>query len=186
MNPSVNEILSAINRVNADHVIVLPNNKNIILAAQKAKELAERNCVVLDTENVASGIAAAIAFDPQADLDTNLETMKEAFASVVCAQVTSAVRTTKIDGLSLTKGDIIGLSEKKILTKGSDLNEVTADLVKKMQMDEMDVLNVYVGEGVSEETVTELQSKLGELYPDLEVIPYRGNQPHSFYILAAE
>ena len=142
--------------------------------------------MVLETENVAAGIAAAIAFDPQADLDANVEQMTEAYSSVKCAQVTSAVRSTKMDGLSLTKGDVIGLSEKKILVKGSDLNAVTLDLVKKMQMDSMDVLNVYAGEGVSEETVADLTEKLGEAYPDLEVIPYRGDQPHSFYILAAE
>lgn len=186
MNPSVNEILSAINRVNADSVIVLPNNKNIILAAQKAKELAERNCVVLDTENVASGIAAAIAFDSQSDLAANVEAMTEAFSAVKCAQITSAVRTTKMDGLSLSKGDIIGLSDKKILVKGSELNAVAVDLVKKMKMNEMDVLNVYAGEGVTEEDVQDLQERLGEACPDLEVIPYHGNQPHSFYILAAE
>ena len=186
MNPSVNEILSAINRVNADNVIVLPNNKNIVLAAQKAQELAERHCVVLPTENVAAGIAAAIAFDPQADIDANVSQMTEAFQSVKCAQVTSSVRNAKMDGLSLSKGDIIGLTEKKILVKGSDLNAVTVDLVKKLQMDEMDVLNVYAGEGVTDETVADLAEKLGEAYPDLEVIPYRGEQPHSFYILAAE
>ena len=91
-----------------------------------------------------------------------------------------------MDGLSLSKGDIIGLSEKKILVKGSDLNAVTVDLVKKMKMDELDVLNVYAGESVDEQEVNDLCEKLGEAYPDLEVIPYRGDQPHSFYILAAE
>jgi len=186
MNPSVNEILSAINRVNADSVIVLPNNKNIVLAAQKAQELAERKCVVLPTENVAAGIAAAIAFDPQADLDANVAQMTEAFQAVKCAQVTSSVRNTKMDGLNLSKGDIIGLTEKKILVKGSDLNAVTVDLVKKLNMDEMDVLNVYAGEGVTDDTVAVLIDKLGAAYPELEVIPYRGEQPHSFYILAAE
>ena len=186
MNPSVNEILSAINRVNADSVIVLPNNKNIILAAEKARELTDRHCVVLNTENVAAGIAAAIAFDPQSDLDANVQAMNEAYSSVTCAQVTSAVRNTKMDGLSLSKGDIIGLSEKKILVKGSDLNAVTVDLVKKMKMDEKDVLNVYAGKGITEEQVNDLAEKLGESCPDLEVIPYHGDQPHSFYILAAE
>ena len=112
--------------------------------------------------------------------------MTEAFQAVKCAQVTSSVRTTKMDGLSLAKGDIIGLTEKKILVKGSDLNSVTLDLVKKLNMDEMDVLNVYAGEGVTEEMVADLTERLGETYPDLEVIPYRGEQPHSFYILAAE
>ena len=186
MNPSVNEILSAINRVNADSVIVLPNNKNIVLAAQKAQELSERKCVVLPTENVAAGIAAAIAFDPQSDLDANVAQMTEAFQAVKCAQVTSSVRNTKMDGLNLSKGDIIGLTEKKILVKGSDLNAVTVDLVKKLNMDEMDVLNVYAGEGVTDDTVADLIDKLGAAYPELEVIPYRGEQPHSFYILAAE
>ena len=186
MNPSVNEILSAINRVNADHVIVLPNNTNIILAAQKAQELSSRHSVVLNTENVASGIAAVIAFDPTADLDSNIAAMTEAYGAVTTAQVTTAVRNTKIDGLSLSKGDIIGLSEKKILTKGDDLNSVTVDLIQKMGLNEKDVLNVYYGEGVEEEVVKNLQERLNEVSPDLEVIPYKGNQPHSFYILAAE
>lgn len=186
MNPSVNEILSAINRVNADHVIVLPNNKNIILAAQKAQELSSRHSVVLNTENVAEGVSAVIAFDPTADIDANVEAMTAAYKAVLTAQVTTAVRNTKMDGLSLTKGDVIGLSEKKILAKGNDLNAVTVDLVKKMKMDEKDVLNVYAGEGVDEATTQDLTEKLGEAFPDLEVIVYQGNQPHSFYILAAE
>ena len=186
MNPSVNEILSAINRVNADHVIVLPNNKNIILAAEKAKEIASRHAVVLNTENVASGIAAVIAYDPMADIDTNLAAMNDAYRAVTCAQVTTSVRNAKMDGLSLTKGDIIGLSDKKILVKGSELNAVAMDLVKKMRFDEKDVLNVYYGEGVTEADVAELCERLTHEYPDLEVIPYQGNQPHSFYILSAE
>ena len=186
MNPSVNEILSAINRVNADNVIVLPNNKNIILAAQKAMELAERHCVVLPTENVAAGIAAAIAFDPQASLDDNVSNMSEAFADLKCAQVTTAVRTAKMDGLSFNEGDIIGLSDKKILVKGADVNDVVVELVKKMGMDEMDVLNLYAGENVTEEASAALIGKLKERYPDLEAILYQGGQPHSFYILSAE
>ena len=186
MNPSVNEILSAINRVNADHVIVLPNNKNIILAAQKAQELSSRHSVVLNTVSVAEGISAVIAFDPTADIDANVEAMTAAYKSVLTAQVTTAVRNTKMDGLSLSKGDVIGLSEKKILAKGNDLNAVTVDLVKKMKMDEKDVLNVYAGEGVTESTTQDLSARLEEAFPDLEVIVYNGNQPHSFYILAAE
>ena len=186
MNPSVNEILSAINRVNADNVIVLPNNKNIILAAQKAKELAERKCVVLPTENVASGIAAAIAFDPQVSLEMNLENMSSAFADLKCAQVTTVVRDTEMDGFQLKVGDIIGLSDKKIYAKGTDATEVVVDLVKKMQMDKMDVLNLYAGEGVSDESAESVVARLNEECPDLEVILYRGDQPHSFYILSAE
>ena len=131
-------------------------------------------------------IAAVIAFDPTADLDSNIAAMTEAYGAVTTAQVTTAVRNTKIDGLSLSKGDIIGLSEKKILTKGDDLNSVTVDLIQKMGLNEKDVLNVYYGEGVEEEVVKNLQEKLNEVSPDLEVIPYKGNQPHSFYILAAE
>ena len=186
MNPSVNEILSAINRVNADAVIVLPNNKNILLAAQKARELAERRCVVLDTDNVAAGIAAAVAFDGHQDLETNVENMTNAYRDLLCAQVTSAVRSTRMNGFSVGKGDVIGLSETKLFAKGSDPNEVTVELVKKMKMDERDVLSVYAGEGVTEESVKELQRMLEEECPDLEVIFYKGDQPHSFYILAAE
>ncbi len=186
MNPSVNEILSAINRVNADHVIVLPNNKNIILAAEKAKDIASRDAVVIPTESVAAGIAAVIAFDPIASFEDNVKSMKEAFAAVTCAQVTTAVRNTKMDGLSLKKGDIIGLSDKKILVKGSDVTAVTVDLVKKMGFDKKDVLNVYYGEGMTMADTEALTEWLEETCPDLEVIVYEGNQPHSFYILSAE
>ena len=186
MNPSVSEILSAINRVNADHVIILPNNNNIILAAEKAREMASRHAIVLGTENVASGIAAVIAYDPMASIEENVSAMTEAYHAVTCAQVTTAVRSTKMDGLSLSKGDIIGLSEKKILVKGSDLTSVTVDLIKKMRMDEKDVLNVYCGEGVRDAEINDLQTRLEDVCPDLEVIVYQGNQPHSFYILSAE
>ena len=186
MNPSVNEILSAINRVNADTVFVLPNNKNIILAAQKAMEIADRKCIVLPTENVAAGIAAAIAFDGRASVEENEEAMKAAFADLKCAQVTTAVRNTRMDGFNVKEGDVIGLSDKKILSKGKEVQEVVTDLVRKMQMDEMDVLNLYAGEAVSDEDAEKTVERLNEEYPDLEVILYKGEQPHSFYILAAE
>ena len=186
MNPSVNELLSAINRVNADHVIVLPNNKNIILAAEKAKDIASRHAVVLETENVAAGIAAIIAYDPLLGIDENVSAMTAAFGAVTCAQVTTAVRDTDMDGLSLKKGDIIGLSDKKILVKGFDINAVTVDLVREMGLNEMDVLNVYYGEGVCEEDAEALVEFLGDEWPELEVILYEGNQPYSFYILSAE
>ena len=186
MNPSVNEILSAINRVNADHVIVLPNNKNIILAAEKAKEIASRKAIVLNTENVAAGIAAVIAFDAFSGIEENVAAMTSAYQAVTYAQVTTSVRNAKMDGLNLAKGDIIGLSEKKILVKGDDLNQVTIDLVKKMHFEDKDVLNVYFGEGVNEEEVADLQERLNSICPELEVIVYPGNQPHSFYILSAE
>lgn len=186
MNPSVNEILSAINRVNADTVFVLPNNKNIILAAQKAMELADRKCVVLPTENVAAGIAAAIAFDPHAAVEENEKAMRNAFVDLKCAQVTTAVRNTRMDGFNVKEGDVIGLSDKKILAKGRDVLEVVVELVRKMEMDQMDVLNLYAGEGVSDEDSEKTVERLNEEYPDLEVILYKGEQPHSFYILSAE
>ncbi|MBQ9370173.1 MAG: DAK2 domain-containing protein, partial [Clostridia bacterium] len=170
MNPSVNEILSAINRVNADTVFVLPNNKNIILAAQKAMELADRKCVVLPTENVAAGIAAAIAFDPHAAVEENEKAMRNAFVDLKCAQVTTAVRNTRMDGFNVKEGDVIGLSDKKILAKGRDVLEVVVELVRKMEMDQMDVLNLYAGEGVSNEDSEKTVERLNEEYPDLEVI----------------
>ncbi|MBP5405232.1 MAG: DAK2 domain-containing protein [Clostridia bacterium] len=186
MNPSVNEILSAINRVNADSVIVLPNNKNIILAAQKAMEIVERNGIVLPTENVAAGIAASIAFDPQSTLEENAENMTAAFSALKCAQVTTAVRNARMDGISVKEGDIIGVSDKSILAKGQDPESVVFALAEEMGVSKMDVLTLYSGEGVTEEESTKLADSLKESYPDLEVILYKGGQPHSFYILAAE
>ena len=186
MNPSVSDILSALKRVNAEGVIILPNNKNIILAAQRAAELFDRPCVVLSTQNVAAGIAAAIVFDPRADLMSNAATMKEAFASVTCAQVTTSVRDADMDGLRFSKGDVIGLSEERIFAAGKNANQVATELVKKMGMDKMDVLSIYYGEGVTKDEADRLSEHLTALYPDLEVILYEGNQPHSFYILAAQ
>ncbi|NCA67632.1 MAG: DAK2 domain-containing protein, partial [Clostridia bacterium] len=186
MNPSVDDILQAIKKVNAQHIIILPNNKNIILAAEQAKELTEKNCIVLHTKNVAAGIAASIRFDPEAAIEENIANMREGFSSLIAGYVTTAVRSTTIDGLKLKEGDKIGLSDSKILTKGEAVDETLIDLIGKLKEEGKEMLTLYYGSDVTEEDCNAVVAKINEIYPDLEVAAYMGGQPHYYYVIALE
>lgn len=186
MNPSVDDILSEIEKINADAVIVLPNNKNIILAAEQAKELTNKKVSVLPTKNIAQGIAAAIAFDPEQDLDTNCINMRAAFDGVQCGQVTHAVRTTQMDGFDLKEGDIIGLDDKMIIATGSDAEQTAKMVVDKMVSDDSTLINIYFGEGITEEEAQKLADEIGEKYDECDVCTYYGGQPHYYYLISIE
>lgn len=187
MNPSASDIADAANRINAEHVFVFPNNKNIILAAEQSKKLVENKKIhVVPTKNVPQGFVAALAFDPDAPADENLINMMHAADTVTVGQVTYAVRTTNIDGFSLEKGDIIGLDNKKILAKGNDISELTAELVDKLLDGGHETLNVYYGADVKEEDAMVLCDNLRLKYPDLEIEFYYGGQPIYYYIISLE
>ena len=187
MNPSASDIADAANRINAEHIFVFPNNKNIILAAEQSKKLVENKKIhVVPTKNVPQGFVAALAFDPDAPADENLINMMHAADTVTVGQVTYAVRTTNIDGFSLEKGDIIGLDNKKILAKGNDISELTADLVDKLLDGGHEILNVYYGADVKEEDAMVLCDNLRLKYPDLEIEFYYGGQPIYYYIISLE
>jgi len=187
MNPSANDIADAIMRVNADNVFVFPNNKNIILAAEQAKELVENKKVyVIPTKNVPQGFSAALAFDPDAAPDENLVNMLHAIDDVTVGQVTYAVRTTKIDKFSLKEGDIIGLDNKKILAKGKTVDEVTLKLIDTIKDKSHELINIYYGSDVSEEDAEALRDKVQEEYPDCEVEIMYGGQPIYYYIVSLE
>jgi dihydroxyacetone kinase-like predicted kinase len=130
MNPSVYDILNAVNSVNAKNVIVFPNNKNIILAAMQAKDMAEKNVVVIPTENSPQGISAALAFMPESSIESNTEAMTESIKKIKCGQVTHAVRNTRMNGFSVKTGDIIGLNDKNIIAKGDDVGSVVESVVE--------------------------------------------------------
>lgn len=186
MNPSVNDILNVIEKVNSDNVIVLPNNKNIILAAEQAVELSSKNVRVIKTVNVPEGIASAIAFDINQDIDANVELMQDAYSEVAYGEVTYAVRNTNLDGFELSEGDIIGITGKKIVSKGADINEVAVDVINDIVDDEKSVITLYYGEGIDREQAEQLQETLTEKYDEYDIELYEGGQHHYYYMISVE
>ncbi len=186
MNPSVNDILNVIERVNSDNIIVLPNNKNIILAAEQAVELSSKNVKVVKTVNVPEGIACAVAFDINHDIDTNIEAMQEAFGEVAYGEVTYAVRNTNLDGFELQEGDIIGITGKKIVSKGAEVDAVTLEVIENLVDEDKSVITLYYGEGVTEEQSNNLKDLLADKYDECDVEVYEGGQNHYFYLISVE
>jgi hypothetical protein len=186
MNPSTEDIISAINKTNGDHVIILPNNSNIILAAQQAKTLSDRSIIVIPTKTIPQGIAALLAMDPEKDPEYNVDIMSEAIKNVITGQVTFAVRDTEFNGTEISKGDIIGLSDKDILSAGTDINEVSKKLIDKLMDEDMSIITLMYGDDISEETANELADLLTESYPDIDIEVIHGGQPLYYYIFAIE
>lgn len=187
MNPSASDIADAIVKINAENIFVFPNNSNIILAAEQAKSLVEgKKIYVVPTKNVPQGFAAALAFNPEASADDNLLNMLHEIENVSTGSVTYAVRTTKIDGFSLKKGDIIGLNSKKVLAKANNIDDATIKLVDKIKENSHALINLYYGQEVTEEQAASLQAKLAEKYPECDVEIYYGGQPIYYYIVSLE
>ena len=186
MNPSTNDVLTAVEKINADCIYVLPNNKNIILAAQQAAELSETKVVVLPTKTVPQGYAAMMAFLPHLDEQTNTAAMTEAISMVKTAQVTYAVRDTSVSGKEIAEGDIIGISEGEITTVGEKPSKVCRELIKEMVDEDSSVISVFYGSDVTDEEAEKLAEKLEEKYPDLDVMLQSGKQPLYYYIISVE
>ncbi len=186
MNPSANDIANAVQRINADNVFVFPNNKNIILAAEQAKSLVENKTVhVIPTKNIPQGFAAALAFNPELPVNENKTNMIHALDTVTVGQVTYAVRDTRVNGLDIKEGDIIGLDNKKILAKGDKLDEVVVKLIEKLRSGE-EIITLYYGNDVKEEDAEALQSILADKFPDCDVELQYGGQPIYYYYIALE
>lgn len=187
MNPSASDIADAVVKINAENIFVLPNNSNIILAAEQAKSLVEgKKIYVVPTKNVPQGFAAALAFNPEATADENLLNMLHEIENVSTGSVTYASRTTKIDGFSLKKGDIIGLNSKKVLAKAANTEDATLKLIDKIKDKSHGLINLYYGQDVTEAEATALQEKLAEKYPECDVEIYYGGQPIYYYIVSLE
>lgn len=187
MNPSAQDIADAIIKINAENIFVFPNNKNIILAAEQSKSLVEgKKVYVVPTKSIPQGISAALAMNPEATADENFLEMIHAIDNVSSGMVTYAVRNAKVDGFSLTKGDIIALDNKKVLAKGKDLAKVTGDLIEKLRYNAHSLVNLYYGSEVTEEEATALQATLAERYPELDVELFYGGQPIYYYIVSLE
>ena len=187
MNPSTEDMLNAIEKVNAEHIYILPNNKNIIMAANQARDLTEdKEIIVIPSKTVPQGIAAVINFSADAGVKENEEVMMEAIANVKTGQVTYAVRDTRIDDKEIHEGDIMGIGDTGILAVSTSIDSTTKEMLAQLVDEDSELISIYYGEDVSDEDAEHLIAEIEELYPDQDVDAHRGGQPIYYYILAVE
>jgi len=186
MNPSTEDILKAVEAVNAENVFVFPNNKNIILAAEQVDELTEKNVIVIPTRSVPQGVSAVLTFDESAEVDEIKDTMMEAVSMVKTGSVTFAARDSEIDGMTIKQNDIMGMEEGKITHLGQDPAEVVMELLGDMVDDDASMISVFYGSDVTEEQAAELESAIGEKYSKLDCMVHNGGQPLYYYIISIE
>lgn len=187
MNPSTEDILNAVDEVNAENIFVLPNNKNIILAANQAESLVEdKNLIVIPSKTIPQGISAMIGFVDDCSPEENKEAMIDSMSYVKTGEVTYAVRDTVIDDKEIREGNIMGIGDEGMLAVGEDIVATTVDMIKEMQDEDSEIVSVYFGEGITKEDADVLASKITEELPDLEVEVYPGGQPVYYYIVSVE
>ncbi len=187
MNPSTEDMLNAIDRVNADTIFILPNNKNIILAANQAKTMVEdKKIIVIPTKTVPQGITAIINYVPDMDPEDNAATMECEIKNVLTGQVNYAVRDTMIDDKEIKQGDYMGIGDSGILSVGRDMEEVTFNMIKAMMHDDLELISIYYGSDVSEEAAEAIKAKVEETYPDCDVELQMGGQPIYYYVISME
>lgn len=186
MNPSTEDLLNAINKTSGRNVIILPNNSNIILAAEQTKKLSDRNVIVVPTKNIAQGISALLSFNEDSTVEENIDSMNQGINNVISGQVTYAVRDTEFNGTKINKDDIIGLSEKDILVSGKDINKVSFELVEKLNNEDASIITVFYGEEISEDKAEELRGLLEDKYEDMDIELIYGGQPLYYYIFSIE
>jgi hypothetical protein len=187
MNPSTEDMLNAIDQVNADHIFILPNNKNIILAANQAKALCkEKDIIVIPTKTVPQGITAMINYIPDMSAEENEARMSEEIQNVKTGQVTYAVRDTHLDDKDIKEGNIMGIGDHAILSVGEDLAETTMGMFRELLDEDSELISIYYGAEVSEEDAQALGEKLGEEYPDCDIEVHFGGQPIYYYVVSVE
>ena len=187
MNPSTQDVLEAIDHVNADHIFIFPNNKNIILAANQAKVLTkDKNIFVVPTKTVPQGITAMIAYVMEKSPEENEKIMLEEITHVKTGQITYAVRDTKIDDKEIHKDDIMGLGDHSLLAVGTDLEEVAQNTVKAMVDEDTELISIYYGKDTKESDAESLAEKIEEMYPDCDIELQNGGQPIYYYVISAE
>lgn len=186
MNPSTEDFVNAIELVNARNVILLPNNKNILMAAQTAAEVAEVAVKVVETKTLPQGFTSLLAFDPSRDLESNFEAMTASLAEVKSGSVTTAVRDTTIDGLEIHENDNLGMVDGKIVVSNPDMMETLVATFEKMQDEDSEIVTIYIGEDGDEELAQTLAEQLEEQFEDVEVEIHQGNQPIYPYLFSVE
>lgn len=186
MNPSTEDILKAVESTSGKNVFILPNNKNIILAAEQVKELSDRNIIVLPTKTIPEGIGALLGFDENKSVEENTKDMLETMSYVKTGQVTYAVRDTELNGQKISKDDIIGLSNGDIAVSGKMINSVAEDLIHKMMNEDISIITIFYGNNIEEDMATELATSLEEKYSDVDIEIIFGGQPLYYYIFSLE
>ena len=187
MNPSTEDMLNAIDQVNAEHIFILPNNKNIILAANQAQTLTEdKDIIVVPSKTIPQGITAIINYMPDADAQTNLEAMIEGIGNVKTGQVTYAVRDTHIDDKEIHEGDIMGIGDSGILAVGQSVEETTKEMLAQLVDEDTELISLYYGQDVQEESAENFAQEIEDLYPDVDVDVHSGGQPIYYYVLSVE
>lgn len=187
MNPSTEDMLNAIDQVNADTIFILPNNKNIILAANQAQSLVkDKKIVVIPTKTVPQGITAVINYVPDLTVEENTETMTGEIANVSTGQVTYAVRDTSIDGKEIRQGDFMGIGDSGILSVGTAISEVTMNMIDEMMSEEMELISIYYGSEITEEDAESLRAQVETKYPACDIELQYGGQPIYYYIVSVE
>ena len=187
MNPSTEDVLNAIDHVNADNIFVLPNNKNIILAAEQAASLTEdKNIIVIPSKNVPQGINAIINFMQDLSAEDNKAHMVEEMNKVKTGSVTYAVRDTVIDDKTIKENDIMGIGDAGIISVGTDIHKTTIDMISNLIDDDSEIISIYFGSDISEEDANQVADKVSELYTDVEVDLNYGGQPIYYYVVSVE
>ncbi|MDB7102105.1 MULTISPECIES: DAK2 domain-containing protein [Enterococcus] len=186
MNPSTEDIVKAINEVNADKVIILPNNKNIFMAADQAAEVAELPVAVVPSKTVSQGLTAMLSFNEQATLEENKETMTDVLSSVVSGQVTHAIRDTMIDGVKITEGDFLGMIDGKIVISNPDILATSLATLEQMINEDTEIVTILTGEDGSAKQAQAFAAQLSDKYPELEIEIHQGDQPVYPYLFSAE
>ncbi|WP_244833211.1 DAK2 domain-containing protein [Clostridium sp. BJN0001] len=186
MNPSTQDILEAAEKLNAEHIFILPNNKNIIMAADQAAEISKKNIHVIKTKTIPQGIACFIKFNPEEDIQKNIDEMNEAISSVKTASLTFAVRDTEMDGFEIKEGNILGLIEGKISEVGNNKTQILEKLIDSMIDEDSELITVYYGKDVSDDEAQKIEEEIQEKYDELDVQVLKGNQPLYYYLISIE
>ncbi len=186
MNPSVQDLAQAIESVDAQNVIVLPNDKNIILAAQQACRLTKKAVRIVPSVTIPQGIASLLAYNFQADLDTNADSMTRALKNVETGEITRAVRSVSIDGLDVREGQAIGLLDGKLTVAGDDLHTVAIDILRQINADHYEIVTIYFGEDTTQSAADDLAAQIRATFANLQTEVISGGQPHTHYILSME
>jgi len=185
-NPSTEEIYEIIQEIPVDEVIVLPNNKNIILAAEAAGQLSTKSVAVVPSRTVPQGISALLALDQNSELDQAAERMSDACHQVASGEITIATRSVELDGVTVEEGQIIGVVDGQLRASGSDIDQVLKTVLAEIEMDDRELVSIYFGQDVTESDAEQVADKLRDLYPDVEVEVLAGGQAIYQYIIGAE
>lgn len=186
MNPSTQDMMECISKLNAEHIFILPNNKNIIMAANQAAEIADKDVRVIPTKSIPQGITCITMFNPEQDVDSNEASLMEALDMVKTGSVTYAVRDTEMDGIEIKEGNMLGLVEGKIKKVGADYFDVAKETLESMIDDESELITIFYGSDVDESKIEDFVAELEEKYEDFDVQCYKGDQPLYYFIMSVE